>query len=478
MPADSLLLASCVLVPCLGALALPLLGACSARARDGAALALVLAAFGCAAALLPGAAAGRTATVSVAGHDLLGADRLAVLMALVSTGVGSLIVLYSWGYLARAAHRDEYYAVVVLFLGAMMGLVFSRHLLLLYAFWEITAVACWRLIGFFRTPECVRRANKAFLVTVLGAVVMLLGFVAIHAETGTFDLGALRGHRLSDLTVGLVLVGILSKSATLPFDGWLPDAGVAPSPVTALLHAAVLVKIGVYVFARLFVATFTVGAVWHQVVPWIAAASALASAGAALVETDLKRILAYSTVSQLAFILMALAVGGPLAAGGGLLYIGMHSLAKGGLFLCAGAVEHETHCKDVSRLGGLARRMPVTTACFAACALSIMGIPPFGGFAAKALVIAGAFGSGQLAMALAFVLGSVLTVLYLLRAFALVFLGEPRSQAADRAGHDGTPGMRLSVAALASLALLGGLFVKVPLELVRATVEQLTTGAP
>lgn len=473
MLADPVLVALCVLVPCLGALLLPALGAFWERARDGAALALVLVSFACALALLPGVAAGGTATVALAGHDLLHADRLAVLMALVSAGVGSIIVLYSWGYVARFPNRHEYYLMVVLFLGAMMGLVFSRHLLVLYAFWEITALACWRLIGFFRDPQCVRRADKAFLVTVFGAVVMLLGFVSIDAEAGSFDLGALSGRPISNLAAGLVLVGILSKSATLPLHTWLPDAGVAPSPVTALLHAAVLVKIGVYVFARLFLATFTVDPVWHQVVPWIAAASALVSAGAALVETDMKRIIAYSTVSQLAFILLGLSVGGPLAAGGGLLYIVMHSVAKGGLFLCAGVVEHETHCKDIRRLGGLFRTMPVTAVCFAGCALSVMGIPPFGGFFAKVLVLTGAFGSGRPALALTFVLGSFLTILYLLRIFAAVFLGEPRSEVAGRAGREGTRGMVASVALLAVLALASGLLVKYPTELVLSTVEQM-----
>ena len=476
MPGDSVLVALCVLVPCLGAFLLPLAGAASERTRNVAALSMVAFSFACAVALLPGAWAGRTADVSLAGLTALHADRLAVLMALVSSGVGAIIVFYSWGYVARYPSRNEYYLMVVLFLGAMMGLVFSRHLLVLYSFWEVTAIACWRLIGFFRDPLCVRRADKAFLVTVFGAVTMMLGFLSVYLDSGTFDLGALTGRPVSNLATALVLVGILSKSATLPLHTWLPDAGVAPSPVTALLHAAVLVKIGVYVFARLFLATFTLEAVWHQVVPWIAAASALVSAGAALVETDMKRIIAYSTVSQLAFILLGLSAGGELAAGGGLLYIVMHSIAKGGLFLCAGVVEHETHCKDITRLGGLIRTMPVTAVCFAACALSVMGIPPFGGFFAKVLVITGAFGSGHAALALTFVLGSFLTILYLLRIFAAIFLGDPRGEV--HAAHEGTRGMVASVALLAVLALASGLFVKYPTELARSTVEQMTGEAP
>jgi NADH:ubiquinone oxidoreductase subunit 5 (subunit L)/multisubunit Na+/H+ antiporter MnhA subunit len=489
MSTDQLLLATALAVPLLGSLALPLLGRVSEAARDAAALACVVVPLACVAALLPGVAGGATTTLAVGGLDLFHADRLATGMALVSLLVGAVIVFYSWGYIAHYGHRDEYYFMVVLFLGAMLGLVFSRHLLGLYLFWEITAIACWRLIGFFREPEHVRRADKAFLVTVFGAVTMLLGFVAVHAEAGTFDLGALHGRRVSDLAVGLMLVGILSKSATLPLHTWLPDAGVAPSPVTALLHAAVLVKIGVYVFARLLVATFDIGAIWHEVVPVIAAVSALVSAGAALVSTDLKRIIAYSTVSQLGFILLGLSVDSPMAVGGGLLYILMHSIAKGGLFLCAGIVEHQTHTKDLRKLGGLARTMPVTAASFALCALSVMGIPPFGGFFAKYLVIGGAFDGGQVAVGLTFVAGSFLTLLYLSRAFSAVFLGEPaageaageRVAAGEAAGgarpahpaREGTRGMVASVAALAALSLASGLLVRWPVALVRDTAQEI-----
>jgi len=492
MSTDQLLLATAVAAPLLGSLALPLVGRASEAARNALALACVLASLACVAALLPGVAGGATSTLTVGGLDLLHADRLATGMALVSLLVGSIIVFYSWGYIEHYDHRNEYYFMVVLFLGAMMGLVFSRHLLALYLFWEITAVACWRLIGFFREPDYVRRADKAFLITVFGAVCMLLGFIAVFTETGTFDLGALTGRPISNLAVGLILVGLLSKSATLPLHTWLPDAGVAPSPVTALLHAAVLVKIGVYVFARLLVATFDIQPVWHEVVPVIAAVSALVSAGAALVSTDLKRIVAYSTVSQLGFILLGLSVDSRMAVGGGLLYILMHSVAKGGLFLCAGIVEHQTHTKDVRKLGGLARTMPVTAASFALCGLSVMGIPPFGGFFGKYLVIGGALDGGQVAVALVFVAGSFLTILYLFRAFTMVFLGEPSAPVAagqaagEMGGAEGSPphaalegsrGMVASVAALAALSLASGLFVRWPVALVQDTVQEIVRSA-
>jgi proton-translocating NADH-quinone oxidoreductase chain N len=479
MSNPQMLLAMAVAVPLAGSFVLPILGRAFEPARNLAALGCVVASLACVAALVPTVLAGDAVSLALGGIGAFHADRLAVFMALVSTLVGAVIVFYSWGYIEHYEHRDEYYFVVVLFLGAMMGLVFAQSLVALYVFWEITAVACWRLIGFFRQREYVRRADKAFLITAFGAVVMLLGFVVVYSEQGTFDLLALRGQHVSNLAVGLILVGVLSKSATLPLHTWLPDAGVAPSPVTALLHAAVLVKIGVYVFARLFVATFAIDPVWHEIVPWIAGASALVSGGAALVSTDLKRIIAYSTVSQLGFILLGLSVDSRVAVGGGLLYILMHSIAKGGLFLCAGIVEHQTHTKDITKLGGLARTMPVTAVSFAACAFSVMGVPPFGGFFAKYLVISGALQGQHLAVGLTFVFGSFLTILYLFRVFAAVFLGEPAGggAAAAHAPREGSRGMVVSVAALAALALASGLLVKYPAHLADTTAQEIVRAS-
>jgi formate hydrogenlyase subunit 3/multisubunit Na+/H+ antiporter MnhD subunit len=267
----------------------------------------------------------------------------------------------------------------------------------------------------------------------------------------------------------LILFGILSKSATLPFHTWLPDAGVAPSPVTALLHAAVLVKIGVYVFARLFIVTFKFGDIWHTVVPIIAAASMLVSAGAAYVETDLKRILAYSTISQISFIFLGLAMSNSVAIAGGLLYILMHGLAKGGLFLCAGIVEQNTHTKDITKMGGLIRTMPVTAIAFLFCAFSVMGIPPFGGFFSKYMVITGAINEGQTAIAIIFFAGAILTLLYLLRVFMIVFLGEPKMSPVKEKSAT----MVSSAAILAVLSLAGGIFIKYPANFVATVVQQM-----
>lgn len=470
MTTASASLAACVLAPLLGSLALPAIGRRSDAARNATALAAVLVALLGSAALLPAVLAGGTVDLVAGGVGLLRADRLAVFMALSATLLGAVIVVYAFGYMAGRPHRGEYDLLVVLFIGAMMALVYARNLLVLYAGWELTALACWRLVAYFRDEGAVRRADKAFLVTGFGAVVMLLGFVAIWADAGTFDLVALHGFPLSRLAAALVLVGLLSKSATLPLHAWLPDAGVAPSPVTALLHAAVLVKIGVYVYARLL-ATFAVDPLLAEVVPWIAAASALAAGAAALLEHDLKRVIAYSTISQLAFIFLGLAVGNATATGGALLFILVHAIGKGGLFLCAGVVEHATHTKDLRKLGGLARHLPWTTAAFAVCGLSVIGLPPLGGFFAKHLVLAGALEAGRTAVALVFVVGSLLTLLYLVRVFTLVFLGAEGSAVAGHEVHEGTRTMVGAVTLLAVLAVASGVFVEVPAALAGAAAS-------
>jgi len=302
---------------------------------------------------------------------------------------------------------------------------------------------------------------------------MLLGFIRLSLETGSFDLWAIKEavqtHPVSNLTIALILVGIFSKSATLPLQTWLPDAGVAPSPVTALLHAAVLVKIGVYVFARLFVATVPLAIPWQTIVPAIAALSALVAAGAALIDTDLKRIIAYSTISQIGFIFLGFSVASEIGIAGALLFILMHGLSKAGLFLCAGIVEQNTKTKDITQLGGLMQTMPVTAVSFLFCAFSVMGIPPFGGFFSKYMVISGALGSGHIIIAAVFLVGAIMTILYLFRTFNLVFLGEAKGQVAA----EGSALMVFCVACFALLSLLGGIFISYPNLIAQITTQQM-----
>lgn len=470
-------LLACVAIPVIGSFTLPIIGRVSELARNVLALILVGTSLVLSLALVPAAMAGRAVSIC---HNLplgfnfiLTADALAVFMAISSSLVGAIIVLYSFGYINHYQNRNEYYLMVTLFLGSMMGLIYSGNLIFMYLFWEITAIASWRLIGFFREKEYVLRADKAFLVTVFGALVMLLGFIYIYQVTGSFDLSVIKAafktSAIPDIAVMLILVGILSKSATLPFHTWLPDAGVAPSPVTALLHAAVLVKIGVYVFARLFIATFTLSQIWHTVVPVLAGVSALVAAGAALVETDMKRIIAYSTVSQIGFIFLGFAIGTEVGCAGALLYILMHGLAKGGLFLCAGIVEQNTKTKDITKMGGLIATMPVTAVSFLICAFSVMGVPPFGGFFSKYLVFSGTANSGSVLITSIFLFGAFLTLIYLFRIFNMIFLGDAQKAPV----REGSKVMVISVAILAILSIAGGILIKYPSDFVQIAVKQM-----
>ena len=462
-----------ILVPMGGAFALPLLGAYEPKIRNLAALVLVAVSFGTSTLLVGPALAGEIPTFTLPlpfGFDvILAADALGIFVALVSSFIGMLIVIYSFGYIRHDSNQNEYYLMVVLFLGAMVGLVYSQNLIYIYLFWEIAAICCWRLIGFYREREIILKADKAFLVTVFGAVAMLAGFIMLFGAFGTFDLRAMHGKTAPNLAVCLILFGMFSKSATLPFHTWLPDAGVAPSPVTALLHAAVLVKIGVFAFARIFVGGLALDPLWDNILPVIIACSALVSGGAALIETNIKRIIAYSTISQLAFIFLGLMMKNSLAVAGGLLFFLMHGLGKGGLFLCAGILEHATHTKDIRQMGGLSKTMPLTAISFACCALSVMGIPPFGGFFSKYMVIAGAIQNGAPWIAGVFMVGALLTVLYLLRLFVIVFLGELKMPQA----REGTETMLFAVLLLAGLSLLASFFIRLPNTFIEIALGQM-----
>jgi proton-translocating NADH-quinone oxidoreductase chain N len=453
-----------VFVPIVGSLTIPLAGRISRSARSlwsvllGAVTAILPL------TLIPFALGGGEFVVRKAfplGLDfILVIDPLSIFMSIVSSFVGFLIVVYSLGYIRHEENQDEYYLMVVMFIGSMMGLVFSGNLIFMYLFWEIIAICCWRLIGFYRVKEYVRKADKAFLVTFFGAVVMLLGFIQIYIQTGSFDMTAARGALIPGSAVLLILFGMFSKSATVPLHTWLPDAGVAPTTVTALLHAAVLVKIGVYAFARLFIYAYKIPASWQEAVAVLAVVSSLIAAAAATVENDFKRILAYSTVSQIGYIFLGFSMANAAGISGSLLFILMHGLAKAGLFLCAGIVIHATHKRDIRQMGGLIKTMPITAVSFIFCAFSVIGIPPFGGFFSKFLVIMGTLNAGQIWLAAVALFTALLTLFYLFRVFSMVFLGELKEPAPEK-----TPSMVGVVAALAALSLAAGLLVSYPMKL-------------
>ncbi|MEW6686455.1 MAG: NADH-quinone oxidoreductase subunit L [Candidatus Edwardsbacteria bacterium] len=486
MSTETLML-STVFVPILGSLTIPLVAQISSKARSVWSLLLGIVTSLCPILLIPFALKGGNLVVQkplVYGFDaVFVADALSIFMAIVSSFIGGLIVFYSLGYVKHEEEQNEYYLMVLLFIGAMMGLVFSANLIMMYLFWEISAICCWRLIGFYREKEHVIKADKSFLVTFGGAVVMLFGFITIYNQTGTFNLLEMRGTTISSLAVVLILIGMFSKSATVPIHTWLPDAGVAPSTVTALLHAAVLVKIGVYAFARIFCFTFTLPNGWYTWIPVLAMLSALISACAAMVDNNMKRILAYSTVSQIGYIFLGFGMFNQVGIAGALLFILMHGLAKAGLFLCAGVVEHATHTKDIREMGGLIKTMPITAISYLLCALSVIGIPPLGGFFSKFMVIMATVKGGQIWVAALAIFTAGLTLLYLFRLFNAVFLGEakkkdvyPVRSSVSNGVHEGTPVMLITIASLAVLSLLAGILVRYPMQLVNVATMQIVGG--
>jgi len=464
-------------VPLLGALTIPLVALFGRAARTVWANLLAFGTFASAALLIPQVLTGaqgtvlRTTALNFIGiHNLFQVDALALFVALASSGIGALIVLYSTGYIAHTDNETEYHTMVLLFIGSMMGLVFSANLIFLYIFWEIAGICSWRLIGYYRKPEYTRKADKAFVVTFMGASLMLFGFFMIFSRTQTFDIAALRGFPIGSVAMMLIFAGMIAKSATFPLHTWLPDAGIAPSTVTGLLHAAVLVKIGVYAFARLFCYTFTLPTYAPTLLGGIAIGSAFVAACAALVENDIKRILAYSTVSQLGYIFLGFAMlHNQVALSGSIFYFLAHGLGKAALFLCAGVIEHQTHTKDIRQLGGLIKTMPITAVVFLVSALSVIGMPPFAGFFSKFMVVAGTLQQGETALAVVAIGTAFLTLIYLLRVFNKVFLGEPTHPTVA----EGTPSMLFVLSVFALLSLFGGLFVSGPMNLVRVAVTQI-----
>ncbi len=463
----------CILVPLIGSFILPFLGKINAGLRNIAALIFVLTSFVTAGFALQQALNGSPLHIELAMPLGLSfgflADGLAVLMALISSLAAAIIIFYSFGYMEHYDNQNEYYMLVTLLTGAGMGMFFSTSLLILYCFWEIAAICGWRLIGLHRENDIAVKADKAFLINIGGSLLMLLGFIGIYIQNGTFNMLEMQDKGLDNWIMILILFGILSKSATVPLHSWLPDDSSAPAPVTALLNGAILVNTGVYVFARMFLVNFHLDAVWNLVIPIIAAISALVAAGAAMTENDIKRILSYSAVSQIGFIFLGLSCGNAAGAAGGLLYILTNCLALGGLFLCAGIIEYKCHTQDISQLGGLAQKLPITCIAFAMCAFSVMGIPPFGGFFARYLVIDGAFTAANPWIAAVFIIGSVMTVIYLSRAFIKVFFG----QLTHPDIREGSWEMVSSVCLLGALSLLAGIFTNIPSQLTTFIIDNL-----
>jgi multicomponent Na+:H+ antiporter subunit A len=320
-------------------------------------------------------------------------DGLSLLFALLITGIGAVVVIYAGGYLEGHPQLGRFYALLLIFMASMLGLVLADNVITLFVFWELTSLSSYFLIGFDHQRERARSAAlQALLLTGGGGLALLVGFLLLGQAGGSFELSTLlrqgdiiRAHVLYLPVLLLILIGAFTKSAQMPFHFWLPSAMEAPTPVSAYLHAATMVKAGVYLLARL---NPVMGGteVWQYTVGGVGAVTMLVSAYLALVESDLKRILAYSTISALGMLMLLLALGTPFAIQAAVVFLLAHALYKGALFLVAGAVDHETGQRDVDRLGGLWRWMPVTAAAAGLAAVSMAGLPPTFGFISKELL--------------------------------------------------------------------------------------------
>ncbi len=389
-------------------------------------------------------------------------DPLTVVMLLVVTGVGLLIHVYSYDYMFGDARFERFFAYLNLFLASMLILVLGANLLTLFLGWELVGLSSYLLIGFwFEKPAYATAAKKAFITNRVGDVSFMVAMFLAFATFGTLDfvgMFGLAGELSSTTAFALVLLllgGAAAKSAQIPLYVWLPDAMAGPTPVSALIHAATMVTAGVYLTVRMSpVLVQSVDAM--VIIAWIGGLTALLAALIAIRQDDIKKILAYSTVSQLGYMFLGVGVG---AFREGVFHLVTHAFFKGLLFLAAGSVMHAlNNATDAWKMGGLRKAMPITFWTSAVAWLAISGVPPFAGFFSKDHIINEAYFHGFGALwALGLVVG-VLTAFYMSRWFFLIFLGEPRYDD-DVHPHESPPSMTVPLIVLAVLSAFGGLLL-------------------
>ncbi|MEE8422032.1 MAG: NADH-quinone oxidoreductase subunit L [Dehalococcoidia bacterium] len=365
-------------------------------------------------------------------------DGLTAVMLVVVTSVSLLVQIYSTGYMRGDGGYSRYFAYMSLFTAAMLGLVLSASLLQLFVHWELVGLSSYLLIGFwFHKPAAAAAAKKAFIVTRFGDFGLLLAVLLIWSQTGTFEIAAINAAAgglseavLTAFTLGL-LAGAVGKSAQFPLHIWLPDAMEGPTPVSALIHAATMVVAGVYLIARFFPSFEAAPSEVMSTVAYIGGFTALLAATMGIVATDIKRVLAYSTISQLGYMVMAIGLGGYVAA---IFHLFTHAFFKSLLFMGAGSVNHATNSFDMRRMGGLRSFMPVTFATFVIGSLSLAGFFPLAGFWSKDEILLDAWNHDRLLFGVA-VLTAGLTALYMGRVIFMTFFGEYRGGEAPEEGH-------------------------------------------
>lgn len=395
-------------------------------------------------------------------------DPLAAVLLLVVTVIGFLTVLYSTSYL-REGNREHavgpegqasYYFWLLAFMASMAGVAVAPNFLQLFFFWELTTVCSWALISYYRSEKSLRAGFKALLMTHAGGLFFLLAILILFAKTGSFDFDApsrLEGS-LKGWVYGFLMVAAWAKAAQVPFHTWLPDAMEAPTPISAYLHAASMVKAGVFLMARAVSGGWAMPAGLGMLLAIMALVTVLVALSFYFVQDDLKRLLAYSTIAHLGYVLLGVAMGAMgsfVGFQGGVLHILCHGFAKATLFMCAGAVAYATGTRSISALSGLARTMPLTATAFFVGVLAVTGIPPFSCFWSKFMILAGAVRvPGPLGPAILILLlaESLVAFGWMLHVGQKVFLGTPAGAAL--AAQDPPLAMKLTLVILMAGSLL------------------------
>jgi len=377
-------------------------------------------------------------------------DPLSIFMASVATGIGALCILYSIAYMSEHPGYTRYYSLMLLFVGGMTGLVMASNMVQLYIFWEVVGLCSCFLIGFYYDQEKARHAGlKAFIVTRVGDASLMIGLALLYVSTGTVDFlqlaNAVKGIDMGLLTITGLLVfgGAIGKSAQVPLFVWLPDAMEGPSTVSALIHAATMVKAGVYLAARTF-PIFSASTTWLLFVSWIGAITAFMAATMAMVSKDIKRVLAYSTMSQIGYMMTAVGIGTMAGIFASQFHLMSHAIFKALLFLAAGCIIHSIGTRNMDEMGGLKDVFPLVYITFLIGAFSLAGIPPFNGFWSKGLIILETINEGFYGLAILSSITAIITVFYTFRMLFLTFHGE-KSEYVKKLKHIHMPGITMYI---------------------------------
>jgi multicomponent K+:H+ antiporter subunit A len=481
-----------MLLPFIGALLMPLVRAAGRNVQTLVAAAPALAGMAMLAAIAPQVLAGEVPAIRAAWVPQLGldfslrVDALGWLFAVLILGIGLLIVSYTRFYLSHKDDFARFLALLLLFQGAMLGISLSGNVLLLLIFWELTSLSSFLLIGFKNDKAEGRQgARMALAVTGGGGLALIGGLLLLGQIAGSYELAdilasgeAIRASDLYPVALVLILLGCFTKSAQFPFHFWLPHAMAAPTPVSAYLHSATMVKAGVFLLARLWPA-LAGSDLWFWLVATTGLTTMVLGAAIALFRHDLKSILAYSTVSHLGILTMLLGFGTPAAAQVAIFHLINHALFKAALFMNAGIVDHETGTRDIRLLGGLAGLMPITATLGTVAAASMAGLPPFGGFLSKEMMLEEVWhtpiGAAPWPLPLAVVIGASLSVAYSLRYISGLYFAK-RPASFPQAPHDPGIGLWLPSALLVALTVLVGLFPQTLTKGLVTAAASATTG--